>query len=246
MRLEKQILAGRQYVRRQLRSTGKLTLDTDMPNPELPGRPFNNVGGYEPPMSADTDAETAFAKGAQYFFRSTRAKSSGSPRPDGADLVLEPDISRRDVRRRKAVSDLFEKRNGPLNALGSRAATPDPPAPDDGDTGATGTGPSTLTPPAPAKSPSGFFSRPPSPSAFFSRLRGPFPSPFASMRRGGAQPPVTNVVASPSGTSETNWSSDSSDTDSLGLGLRFEPSQSTSLGLVDEALHEEAEPDVDV
>lgn len=190
-RLEKQILLGRQAVRKLL----KPGLAPPLPSTSAEGAAFLP----EPPMSMDTDAENAFARGAEHFWR-RGGNRFVSPQPDtGASPSRTPE-TRQELRRRKAVSELFvvDERDSPPQT--PRAAITSPPSPKDGARSST-------VVPEPIN--------PPSPKAFFSRLRTPsfpsMPSPFASMRKsfGESQDRSTSRPSSVIGRAD-QWSSDSS------------------------------------
>lgn len=240
-RLERQVLLGRQTVRKLLRSPATSVSKTAPSDEPITGTrlPLLQTQGadIEMPMSMDTDAETAFAKGAEYFFRS-RSPRTTSPHPDMPANGSAHDFTRRDVRRRKAVSQLFESPQ-PSSDRTPRTATPDP-LPDVG-----------ITPSRPGNV------APPSPSTFFSRLRTQsfqkFATPFTSMRRAAAEAEgkyrETPAVST--------WSSDSSsDDDTFGEVhahaersgfLEVDDSRiATSPETLTEAAEEGDEPDVDV
>jgi hypothetical protein len=189
-RLEMQILYGRQAVRKLLRPSARSqpTMPLGVASPSL------STSAYaEMPLSVDTDAENAFARGAEHYFR--RGSRFGSPQPDSSPndpATVRTDAFSREIRRRKAVSDLFiaEEQANPHGEL----ATSDPP-------------PEGNTEREPQPVP------PPSPSTFFRRLRTPsFPSlssPFASMRKFNVERRAASKVRSVQDT----WSSDSSEDD---------------------------------
>jgi hypothetical protein len=199
-RLEKQILLGRQAVRKTLRTPApaisvKPPTDGDlMAGARSSLAPTPGQADGEMPMSMDTDAEKEFARGAEYFFR--RRSRTASPHPDIPSLeeqTMRTDLARNQFRRRKLASGLFESpaRDGRPTL---RSATPDPP-PD-----------AVVTSPRPEPS------TPPSPSTFFNRLRNGsfqnFSSPFSSMRRVAAEAEVREGKrATPT---PSTWSSDSS------------------------------------
>lgn len=196
-RLERQVLLGRQAVRKLLRNPTASSSKTAYGGEPISGTKIPLVmtpsADVEMPMSMDTDAETAFARGAEYFFRSRRSRTS-SPHPDMPLGGLHPEYGRRDVRRRKAVSELFESPH-PSSDRTPRPATPDPPP----DAAATSARPENVSPP--------------SPSTFFSRLRTQsfqkFTTPFASMRRAGVEGEGKRAETP----APDAWSSDSSSDD---------------------------------
>lgn len=176
--------------------------------------PYTPSADVEMPMSMDTDAETAFAKGAEYFFRSRRSRTA-SPHPDmplAESHRFDHDYTRRDLRRRKVVSNLFESPDPSANRS-PRPATPDPP------------------PDALATSPHPELISPPSPSTFFSRLRNQsfqkFSSPFASMRRTAGEPEGKKGSTS----APSAWSSDSSSDDDAFGEVRAHSSNPAFLGI---------------
>jgi hypothetical protein len=194
LRLEKQIMAGRQAVRKLTRTN---RLQNSSPESASPGRVFE-LGGFEASLPADSDAERAFGRGAEHFFKHTRI--AGSPRPDWFEQVNQ-DMRRRDARRRKAVSELFENDNEPMSEPTHDRSPGNIPnnnllAP-----------PSTGTTAAPRGS---FLTAPSSPTMFFNRLRNPsfpgFPSPFSTVRRGNnnRQPSTSSEEST-----ESHWSSES-------------------------------------
>jgi hypothetical protein len=238
IRLERQIMLGRQAVRKLMRSSrsqANSSLD-----PVSPERPLENIGGYEPMMPADTDAEAAFARGAEHFFK--RARTGGSPQPDWPEL-LSQELSKRDVRRRKAVTNLFENRP---QSERSRAPTPDPVPDDEIDE-------NPFLSNAGLRSPPTFFNAPSSPTTFFNRLRSPsfpgFPSPFASMRRRGPSASAATRSTTIRESSESSWDSNSSESDSVLASLpitsfgRHAPQAPITASLDSEGGEE---PDVDV
>lgn len=113
-RIERQIFAGRQEVRRILKSK------VNLKNPNNPnllsvpgtssqdGRPANQprspaTSRERIPLSVDTDAERAFTQGASWFYRRGRRSRPESPSPD--DPLRSPAL------RKKWTSDLLSVPN---------------------------------------------------------------------------------------------------------------------------------------
>ena len=108
MRIEKQIYGGRQDIRRVLKSKSRAqaesrslllppqSLDIDA---ALRLRPSTSQSppatGSEQPLSVDTDAETAFARGSRWFYRRGRHSRPPSPGPGGSDPLLSPSIRKK-------------------------------------------------------------------------------------------------------------------------------------------------------
>jgi hypothetical protein len=113
-RIERQIFAGRQEVRRILKS--KVNLKNPS-NPNLlsvpgtssqDGRPANRsrspaTSRERIPLSVDTDAERAFTQGASWFYRRGRRSRPESPSPD--DPLRSPAL------RKKWTTDLLSVPN---------------------------------------------------------------------------------------------------------------------------------------
>jgi hypothetical protein len=183
-------MLGRQAVRKLLKpSQPRLQLGTSAE--PSPSKQANN--SIEMPLSMDTDAENVFSRGAEHFWR--RGSRHGPAHPDDwtEETQLKSEESRRDLRRRKAVSDLFVVDEDEVQPR-SRTGNSDPLPPQEG----RGFKPEQFVPP-------------PSPSTFFRRLGGSsfpsLPSPFASVRRS-----VAGSQHSRAGSVQA-WSSDSSSED---------------------------------
>ncbi|TFK23281.1 patatin-like phospholipase domain-containing protein [Coprinopsis marcescibilis] len=119
-RIEKQILLGRQEMRKLLKSR---TLNTNKVVPEqrsvllsVPSEGQHTISvpriklpsvsppgtSRERPLSVDTDAEAAFSRGSRWFFKRGRRSQSVSPSRETPDPLLSPAI------RKKWASDLLE------------------------------------------------------------------------------------------------------------------------------------------
>ncbi|KIJ20048.1 hypothetical protein PAXINDRAFT_174571 [Paxillus involutus ATCC 200175] len=130
-RLEKQILLGRQAVRRAMQGVRSNLTPTDTDDviaEPIIGTPLPVTStSTEPPLAMDTDAEKAFvSNGTAWYFRRGRppfndAADSGASTPNGYTNATDP--LRSPVLRRKWASDLLESR-GSCNE--DRPATPDP------------------------------------------------------------------------------------------------------------------------
>jgi hypothetical protein len=232
-RLEKQILRGRQAVRKLLKPSQSKS------QPGASTEPLPTKSGIDMPLAMDTDAEHAFSHGAEHFWRRGSRLATAHP-DDGGEGggQSRTEETRRDLRRRKAVSDLFvvdEDEDHP----GPPSVTPD-----------------TLS--DRRNSPKLEPIAPPSPNTFFSRLRAPsfpsLPSPFASMRR--SNPGHSSRPNSTYGGTQNAWSSDSSSEDELdrrsahrfSFEHRESPSYTTSPRAAEHSDDEWAkeEPEVDV
>ncbi|TFK75876.1 patatin-domain-containing protein, partial [Pluteus cervinus] len=135
MRIEKQILLGRQTVRKlsKIRTTRGTPADSrrsplgDNPehpalDPQLPPRSESpQATGSDHPLSVDTDAELAFANGSRWFFK--RAHSSASLLSSGTATPRDPrlDPLRSATMRRKWASEL---RHSPVQEDDSQQAQP--------------------------------------------------------------------------------------------------------------------------
>lgn len=106
MRVEKQIYAGRQEVRRAMK--GKSKGVHERRSLLLPPQSISTAASLqsnvsqstatgsdrpERPLSVDTDAESAFSHGSRWFYR--RGRNSPSPAHDPADPLLSPSIRRK-------------------------------------------------------------------------------------------------------------------------------------------------------
>jgi len=120
-KVEKQILYGRQYIRRVLRGRVALPQSRSMllrrPNSPVPSfdpripplAPSPPQSSSEQPMSVDTDAEAAFSRGSRWFFKRGHAHASPSPAsgastPNGGPIQ---DPLRSPTIRRKWTSELL-------------------------------------------------------------------------------------------------------------------------------------------
>lgn len=105
-KIEKQILLGRQDVRKSLSGRTalpeprSLLLEKASPNsrldPLLPSLSLSpSQGGSENPLSVDTDAEAAFSIGSRWFFNRghthmSHTPTSGSATPQNGNLAQDP------------------------------------------------------------------------------------------------------------------------------------------------------------
>lgn len=197
-RLEKEILLGRQAVRKH-QSRGRGT-DPDIVHqdsiPETSSntrRPRISLSpapqGSDVPLSVDTDAETAYANSAR-FTRGALVDTPSASTPHDSDNAPSRDILRSPLTRRKWASNLLE--------------------PSDAD----GSGDGVYTPTA---STARQFTQPGSPSGFFTRFRTQsFPaltSPFSTF---GRSKRVGRENSKGSVTGQA-WSSDSSSEEDLSM-----------------------------
>ncbi|KAJ2922093.1 hypothetical protein H1R20_g15000, partial [Candolleomyces eurysporus] len=108
MRIEKQIYGGRQDIRRILKSKSRTQAEPRSlllpPHPvevDAALRSQSNASqsppptGSEQPLSVDTDAEAAFARGSRWFYRRGRHSRPPSPGPGGSDPLLSPSIRKK-------------------------------------------------------------------------------------------------------------------------------------------------------
>ncbi|KAH7914326.1 acyl transferase/acyl hydrolase/lysophospholipase [Hygrophoropsis aurantiaca] len=210
-RIEKQILLGRQTVRKALRAKGRSDTTPSERNAvaeagNLP-EPLTGTGlptaslSNETPLPMDTDTESAFtANGTAWFFKRGRplaatGTDSGTSTPLENGYTNATDPLRSPLLRRKWASELLDQPgsgSGESVTRGFRPATPDPPPIE-----------RPLNPKRSAASASGFFNklRPRS----LSTLSVPF---TASHRLGKAPFKEPSLDAS-----EPGWSSDSSSED---------------------------------
>jgi hypothetical protein len=209
-RIEKQIFLGRQAVRKLLqarqqpqtvlipaesRATARNVGEDIFSHPDGEGitsstqQPLTSLAAQETPLSMDTDAESAFANGSQWFFK--RGHHRISPDDSGMSTPRDKAVGNHDplrspMIRRKWASDLLKAEDSSFDYF--RPATPDPPPADR----------ATLSPTAN-----------PLPDGFFKRLRTrSFPalsSPFSSLHRNSSGKQVSRDAVT-----EQGWSSDSS------------------------------------
>jgi hypothetical protein len=218
-RIEKQILLGRQAVRKSLqtkhqpqtipipadsRATARngvedLLLHQNGDDTTSTQRPLTSLAAQEMPLSMDTDAESAFANGSQWFFK--RGHHRISPDDSGTSTPRDKTIGNHDplrspMIRRKWASDLLKAEDSSFDYF--RPATPDPPPTD--------------------RSISNAAASPP-PDGFFKRLRTrsfpALPSPFSSLHRNSSGKQVSRDVVT-----EQGWSSDSSSDEDLSMENR--------------------------
>jgi len=119
MRLEKQILLGRQAIRKQIRkSTRGPLIDRqrrENGHPSIPGRsPSPPATGSDMPLSVDTDAEAAFANGSRWFFKRGHAPVSPSNSDTSGPREGRVDPLRAAALRRKWAELLHPPSNGPV------------------------------------------------------------------------------------------------------------------------------------
>jgi len=218
-RLEKEILFGRQAVRKASQprprvlspDSNALTQGSSVPEPSTGTRlPRISISpardGSDIPLSVDTDAETAYANGTHPFFKPSRlVDPPGMSTPRDGDNISNQDPLRSPLTRRKWASELLDVEvsdaEGTRNDFPQRAPTPPT---------------------------SKRISRPVSSGGFFTRFRTrSFPtltSPFSSFHTNkhlGREPSKTSVTGHP-------WSSDSSSED-LSLDDRRHIHHSSSL-----------------
>ncbi|KAH7929478.1 patatin-domain-containing protein [Leucogyrophana mollusca] len=215
-RIEKQILLGRQAVRKALQAKGRSTTNPadpdvivdsgNIPEPitgtHLPVTSLNN----ESPLPMDTDIESAFAaNGTAWYFKRGRppaavaATDSGTSTPFESGYTNATDPLRSPLLRRKWASELLDQ--PPSGSVDSftrsfRPATPDPPPVD----------------PLPAAPRRGTAV---SPSGFLTKLRphslSTLSVPFSASHRSGKAPAKEPSLDA----NEPAWSSDSSSEDDL-------------------------------
>ncbi|KAI6119316.1 acyl transferase/acyl hydrolase/lysophospholipase [Pisolithus croceorrhizus] len=207
-RIEKQILLGRQSVRRAVQrarpSPGAadtesiiangINLSQSITGTKLPVA----IKDTEPPLPMDTDTESAFAdKGTAWYFRrgrpaTTVSVESGESTPRGDGFLNNNDPLRSPTLRRKWASDLLDQRDNVDDfSPSNRPLTPDPPLPVD----------PLLT------------DRPTSPS-FFTRLRRSSLSALRFLRLVSGRPPSPDR-------GDPGWSSDTSSGDGFSLDDRI-------------------------
>ncbi|KAI0320813.1 patatin-domain-containing protein [Amylostereum chailletii] len=204
LRLERQIYLGRQAVRRAQQPRAPpfpspaLLPSTGAESSAAPLIAFPSGDGTEPPLSLDTDAESAFINGTRWFFKRghTSAANSGDSTPRDAEERDDP--LRTPTMRRRWTEDLF--RDPGVDTSEEQA---------------------TLTvnggPPKPKGRPGSFFSRLRNQS--FAGLTPQFHSPRT---RHGQEPNTDAYALDPA------WSSDSSSGEELSLEEprhAFHPSQ---------------------
>jgi hypothetical protein len=207
-RIEKEILIGRQVLRRSVQSrTPALTPDatfgttpepstgTRLPRISLSPAP----AGSDIPLSVDTDAETAYANSIRSPFKRGRPTDvSGLSTPRDSDNTNSQGHVRLPVTRRKRTSEV----------LGVKVSDPE----GSESNNRSKASPHMSTPPTPKH-----MNPPTSPDGFFTRFRTQsfptLPSPFSTLRRSmhpGHEP-------SKIWTTEHAWSSDSSSEEDLPL-----------------------------
>lgn len=146
-RIEKQILLGRQAVRRAIQRAqpSPSAVDTDgivvngnnLPEPITGINLPTAMKDTEPLLPMDTDTESAFAdKGTAWYFRRGRPTAAASVESGGStpncDGFLKNDPLRSPTLRRKWASDLLDQRyNVDDPSPSNRPPTPDPPLPAD-------------------------------------------------------------------------------------------------------------------
>ena len=107
-RIEKQILLGRQVVHRAYKSKSRnalheprqFSLQKSIPNPTLavaqgPSLSMSPPSGSDLPLSVDTDAEAAFARGSRFYKRERSSKNPSPTRTLGKDVPFFPTKRRR-------------------------------------------------------------------------------------------------------------------------------------------------------
>jgi hypothetical protein len=194
-RIEKEILLGRQTVRRSVQSrTPALPQDISqgaIPEPSTLPRISLSLAplGSDVPLSVDTDAETAYVNGSYPSFKRIRpADTSGVSTPRDSDNAGNQDPLRSPLTRRKWASNLLDVKLSDAEGSENSKRHRVPPVPNH------------TNPPA---SPGGFFTR------FRTQSFPALTSPFSTIRRSkllGKQPrrnPSTDHA----------WSSDSSSDD---------------------------------
>ncbi|KAG6836520.1 hypothetical protein H0H93_007197 [Arthromyces matolae] len=111
-KIEKQIYLGRQYVRKSLRGRSftpeQAPLAPSSPNDVLPNSRITSISidrspSSDPPMSADTDAETAFHRKSHWFFKRGRDYEPIPPTSGAATPGEVPEVA---VLRRKRPDTL--------------------------------------------------------------------------------------------------------------------------------------------
>jgi hypothetical protein len=136
-RIEKQVLLGRQTVHKAYKSNSRSTsreprrmllqksLTDPIQHPDIPISPSHS--GSDRPLSVDTDAEAAFARGSPFF---KRGRSSQEP-PPNHDLDREgpPSMRRRRLEPLNAAADEAAERSAQLANGGPQSApSQDPPS----------------------------------------------------------------------------------------------------------------------
>ncbi|KAI6047156.1 patatin-domain-containing protein [Pisolithus marmoratus] len=142
-RVEKQILLGRQSVRRTVqRVMGDIDSiaanGTNLPESITEINVPTVTKDTEPPLPIDTDTESVFAdKGTAWYFTRGRpataaSMESGGSTPRGDGFLNSNDPLRSPTLRRKWASDLLDQQDNAEDASSSnRPTTPDPPLPVD-------------------------------------------------------------------------------------------------------------------
>ncbi|EGO27553.1 hypothetical protein SERLADRAFT_354816 [Serpula lacrymans var. lacrymans S7.9] len=222
-RIEKQILLGRKAVRKAMQTkirptpvdSQDLNVADDMPEPitgtRLPQVSASATMNAEPPISMDTDAETAFtSSGTAWYFRRGRPTAIATPEsgvssPYESGYTNATDPLRSPMLRRKWASELLDQE--PMSGESSssktaRPATPDPPPPQS---------PITVPRRLHLSSPSNFLSNLKLRPKSFPTLS----SAFSTRHRTGKAP-----VKEPSLDMDPTWSSDTSSEEDLSLDER--------------------------
>lgn len=138
MRIEKQILLGRQTVRLRsrarnhsgLQSKAPLLYSADREGEERSAERHSKNASPLPttserPISVDTDAEEAFTHGSQWFYKRGRARRAPSPNADlrNEDTNLDPLSSPR--MRKKWASDLLNSADNEVDSNQASAESED-------------------------------------------------------------------------------------------------------------------------
>jgi len=237
-RIEKQILLGRQVVRKTLRGkSGRGHLE---PRPLLiqkggevnPDETRNirsllqpvvsspQATGSDLPLSVDTDAETAFAGGSRWFFRRGRSNIPGDNGLNDSDEGVGRDPLTSSTIRQKWASDLLNVSQAPRQEYRETF----------------GESPPLLSPPKEATP------RPTS-SGFFSKLRGNSLSSITAPFRQDSSKSFQRDSSMDSDVGHA-WSSDSSSDDGISLDERRQPRLGSTV-LLDPSLSDDSLPDND-
>lgn len=244
-RIEKQILLGRQVVRRTLR--GKIGQGHLEPRPLLIQRGQEvdvdeakhadslfqpivsspQATGSDLPLSVDTDAETAFAGGSRWFFRRGRSNVPGDNDSNDNDEGVGRDPLSSSTIRQKWASDLLNvSRQTPRQQYREGMFEESPPSP-------VLRAPQDVTPR-------------PAPSGFFSRLRKNSLSSITAPFRHDSSKSFKRDSGMDSN-AEHAWSSDSSSDDGISLDERRQPRLGSTVHfpLLDPTLSDNGLPDND-
>ncbi|KAG6831598.1 hypothetical protein H0H92_009071 [Tricholoma furcatifolium] len=117
-KIENQIYLGRQYVRKILRGTPQPVASTSNTDDQVPNSRISAINTSQltsdPPMSVDTDAETAFRRKSPWFFKSGHDYEPLPPISGAATpSERQPHLSNRpSTLRRKRVSEIQSSSNG--------------------------------------------------------------------------------------------------------------------------------------